>query len=188
MDALKEIARILKPRCVFGMIWNIEDCMLDPEILCSSNAGLHIPTLDNAPKSWNVHDGWEKTMRDVVWTFDDDQPRFRHEKWRQVFDDQNASNPLTLHFADPLFGLPLGEDSVEFTSWLSKEDIWARLRTLSQFAVLEGEELEKLRMTFEEGLKSEGTETDEEGRLAVHGRTVFFWASKIPAAPLNSGG
>ena len=127
-------------------------------------------------------------MKEVVWTFDDDSSRFRHEKWRQVFDDQNASNPLSLHFANPLFGLPLGEDSVEFTSWLSKEDVWGRLRTLSYLAVLEGKELEKVRNTFEESLKSEGTEIDETGRVAVHGRTVFFWTSKIPAEPLKSSG
>jgi hypothetical protein len=127
-------------------------------------------------------------MREVIWTFDDDSPRFRHEKWRQVFDDQNASDPLSMHLATPLFGLPIGEDSVEFTSWLSKEDIWGRLRTLSQLAVLEGEELDKIRTKFEESLKEEGTELDEQGRVAVHGRTVFYWSSKIPAVPLKSGG
>jgi len=168
MDALKEIARVLEPTGVFGMIWNIDDY--------------------NAPQSWTIHEGWEKAMRDVVWTFDDDSPRFRHEKWRQVFDEQNASNPLTLHFADPLFGLPIGEDSVEFTSWLSKEDIWSRLRTLSQFAILEGEELEKVRKAFEESLKSEGTEVNEDGRFALHGRTVFYWTSRIPSEPIRSGG
>jgi ubiquinone/menaquinone biosynthesis C-methylase UbiE len=26
MDALKEIARVLKPAGVLGMIWNIDDC------------------------------------------------------------------------------------------------------------------------------------------------------------------
>ena len=124
----------------------------------------------------------------MIWTFDDNSPRFRHEKWRQVFEDQNASNPLTLHLVDPLFGLPLGEDCVEFISWLSKEDIWGRLRTLSQFAVLEGEELERVRKRFEESLESEGTERDENGRFALHGRTVFYWTSKIPAEPLRSGG
>jgi hypothetical protein len=30
MDALKEIARVLKPAGVFGMIWNIDDCKLLP--------------------------------------------------------------------------------------------------------------------------------------------------------------
>ncbi|KAI1612300.1 S-adenosyl-L-methionine-dependent methyltransferase [Exophiala viscosa] len=168
MDALKEIARVLQPTGVFGGIWNIEDY--------------------NSPKSWEIHPGWESTMRDVVWTFDDNQPRFRHEKWREVFDEQNRSNPLTLHFADPLFGLPVGERSVDFETWLSKDDVWARLRTLSQIAVLEGDELEKVKKMFFDSVNSPDTETDEHGRVAVHGRTVFFWTSKIPAEPLKSGG
>ena len=143
---------------------------------------------DNTPESWEVHEGWEKAIKELVWTFDDDTPRFRHEKWRQVFDEQVSSNPLSLHVANPLFGLPLGEDSVEFKSWLSKEDLWGRLRTLSQLAVLEGEELDKVRRIFEDSLKLKGTEMDEDGKIAVHGRTVFFWTSKIPAEPLKSGG
>ncbi|EXJ71051.1 uncharacterized protein A1O5_06044 [Cladophialophora psammophila CBS 110553] len=168
MDALKEIARTLRPAGVFGMIWNIDDY--------------------NSPKSWNIHRGWEQAMRDVIWTFEDGSPRFRHEKWRQVFEDQTASNPLSVHFANPLFELPLGEGSVEFQSWLSKEELWARLRTLSQLAILEGEELDTVRKTFDESLKSEGTEINEDGLVAVHGRTVFFWTSKIPAEPLKSSG
>jgi hypothetical protein len=95
---------------------------------------------------------------------------------------------LTLHLADPLFGLPLGENSVEFTAWLSKEDLWGRLRTLSQLAILEGEELERVRKVFEGALESEGTEVDEQGRYAIHGRTVFYWTSKIPKEPMRSGG
>jgi hypothetical protein len=127
-------------------------------------------------------------MREVIWTFDDASPRFRHEKWRQVFEDQTAGNPFSIQFKTPLFTLPLGEDSVEFTTWLTKEEIWSRLRTLSQLAVLEGEELNKARRAFEESLNSEGTEVDEQGRVAVHGRTVFFWTSRIPAEPLKRGG
>jgi len=168
MDALKEIARVLQETGVFGGIWNIEDY--------------------NSPLSWKIHSGWESKMRDVIWTFDDDSPRFRHEKWRQVFDEQVKSNPLSLQSADPLFGLPLGESSVEFETWLSKDAVWSRLRTLSQLAILEGDELEKVRATFFDSVNSEDTETDESGRVAVHGRTVFFWTSKIPTEPLKSGG
>ncbi|OAG45414.1 hypothetical protein AYO21_00048 [Fonsecaea monophora] len=167
-EALKEISRTLRPAGVFGMIWNIDDY--------------------NSPKSWTIHPGWEQAMRDVIWTFEDGSPRFRHEKWRQVFEDQTASNPLSATFANPLFGLPLGEGSVEFTSWLSKEDIWARLRTLSQLAILEGEELDKVRKAFDDSLRSEGTVIDRDGLIAVHGRTVFFWTKKIPAEPLKSSG
>lgn len=85
-------------------------------------------------------------MKDLTWSFDDNNPRFRHEKWRAVFDDQDKVTPFTIQAADPLFSLPIGEDSVQFTKWLSKEALWDRYFTLSQIAVLKGEELEVRRI------------------------------------------
>lgn len=117
----------------------------------------------------------------MIWTFDDSSPRFRHEKWRQVFEDQSTSGQ------SPLFSVPLNEAALEFTSWLSKEDLWGRLRTLSQLAILEGEELQKVRGTFEESLKRPGTEVDEAGRVAVHGRTVLYWTQKVGEEPRGGG-
>ncbi|EXJ96068.1 hypothetical protein A1O1_01194 [Capronia coronata CBS 617.96] len=154
-DAVKEIARISQSSGAFGLIWNIEDY--------------------NAPKSWNIHPGWEFTMRDIIWSFDDNSPRFRHEKWRQVFDDQAESTTL--------FRMPLAEDSVNFETCLQKDAVWSRLRTLSQLAVLEGEALEEVRKQFFESVNSANTETDESGRIVVHGRTVFFWTSKVSPQP-----
>ncbi len=84
---------------------------------------------------------WESQIRDLTWTLDDDVPRFRHEKWRQCFDEQLASTPFSLTSADPLFSLPLGEGSVRFETWLSKDDIWKRYKTLSQISVLAEEKL-----------------------------------------------
>jgi hypothetical protein len=85
---------------------------------------------------------WESKIHDLTWTFDDEHPRFRHEKWRKCFDDQLASSPLSLTSADPMFSLPLGEGSVSFETPLNKDEIWQRYRTLSQIAVLGGEKLE----------------------------------------------
>lgn len=81
-------------------------------------------------------------MKDIVWSYDDQHPRFRHEKWRQVFENQVSSTPFTIQAADPLFSLPLGEDSAEFIYWLSPDAIWDRFHSLSQIAVLEGDELD----------------------------------------------
>ena len=81
-------------------------------------------------------------MKDITWSFDDDHPRFRHEQWQQVFEKQLRSTPFSIQSADPLFSLPLGEDFVNFTYWLSPEAVWKRYHSLSQIAVLEGEELE----------------------------------------------
>ena len=85
---------------------------------------------------------WESTIRDLTWSFDDDIPRFRHKQWRKCFDAQLASKSLSLTSADPLFSLPLGEGTVSFETWLSRDDVWERYKTLSQVAVLGGDKLE----------------------------------------------
>ncbi|KAI9872997.1 MAG: hypothetical protein M1830_000951 [Pleopsidium flavum] len=121
-DALKEIHRVLQPSSVFAMIWNIEDY--------------------NGPESWHPTTIWESKIKAITWRLDDQHPRFRHEQWRQVFEEQLTTTPFTINAADPLFSLPLGEESVKFTYWLSKEAVWERYSTLSQIAVLEPTEKE----------------------------------------------
>jgi hypothetical protein len=142
---------------------------------------------DNAPTSWDVT-GWEAAVRDLTWTFDDNKARYRHEQWRQVFDDQLKSNPLSINAADPLFSIPLGQGSVPFEIWLTKEDLWKRYRTISHMAVLDGEKLEQMRKAFDDALDAKDVQTDEQGRVAVHGYTVFAWTTRIPGSPLRSGG
>ncbi|MCJ1461325.1 hypothetical protein MMC28_011707 [Mycoblastus sanguinarius] len=130
-EALEEIYRVLSPGRVFGMIWNIEDY--------------------NAPRSWTPTTEWEAKMKDITWSFGNNVARLRHEKWKEVFEKQLKSTPFSIQAANPLFSLPLGEESVTFTHRLSREAIWERYQTLSQFAVLEGEELavSRLARTFE---------------------------------------
>lgn len=38
--------------------------------------------------------------------------------------------------------MPLGEETEEWTVWLTRGELWDRYRTLGQIAVLEGEGLE----------------------------------------------
>lgn len=103
-----------------GLIWNIDDY--------------------NAPRSYKPKTSWERMAHDLIWTFDDNEPRFRHEKWRQVFDDQIKSTPLSLIKAnDQYWSLPLGEHQEEYQVWLSKEQVWERYNTLSQISSLEGD-------------------------------------------------
>ena len=96
---------------------------------------------DNAPESWVPTTKWESKLKDMTWASGNDNPRFRHSQWREVFDKQLESTPLTIQSADPLFSLPIGEEIVEFTHWLSPDAVWDRFHTLSQFAVLEGQQL-----------------------------------------------
>ncbi len=97
----------------------------------------------NAPRAHKSVTAWEDRLNELVWSFDDDQPRFRHEKWRQVFDEQVKATPLSLLVAsddEQLFSLPLAEHVERFEVVLSKEQIWQRFNTLSHIAILEGEE------------------------------------------------
>jgi len=73
-----------------------------------------------------------------MWSHDDDLPRFRHNEWQKVFDEQlNGS-------ASSLFTLPLGGKTIKWTQWLTKEAVWERFHTISMIAVLTGKELEVL--------------------------------------------
>jgi hypothetical protein len=99
--------------------------------------------VDNQTQEATKTTKWEAKLNDFIWTFEDDAPRFRNAKWKAVFENQIKPTPLTITaFASPLFSLPLGEDEVKWTVWLTKENIWKRFSTLSQIAVLEGEALE----------------------------------------------
>nr|POF03131.1 putative methyltransferase-like c25b8.10 [Quercus suber] len=159
MESLREIHRVLKTHGCLGLIWNIESY--------------------NAPRGHKASTSWEVKAHELIWSFDDNEPRFRHEQWRKVFDEQTKSTPLSLLIAndDQLFALPLGEDTESFEVKLTKEKIWERFATLSQIAVLEGEDLEK---TLMDALNADDVEVDEKNEVAVHGETYTAWTSKIP--------
>lgn len=112
-------------------------------------------------------------------------PRFRHLKWRQVFEKQQDSNPLqtlkdTFTHHMPQFSLPLGEESVEWVIYLSDEAIWDRYSTLSQIANLNGSDrFEEVRKEVFDALKEEGVERNAAGEVAVHGRTFMAWTSRV---------
>ncbi|KAM0287748.1 hypothetical protein ACHAQH_000279 [Verticillium albo-atrum] len=171
-SALKEIHRILKPRASLGLIWNIEDY--------------------NKPADWKASTHWEQLLNELIHSLDGDgQARFRNNTWRDCFDEQ-ASNPLKtvaeyavpgIATADdnkaPWFSVPIGEDSVPFTVWLTDDALWKRLATLSQVAVLEGEELARFRARLAEILGQESVERNERGEVALHGKTFFAWTSRL---------
>ena len=58
-----------------------------------------------------------------------------------MFDEGLKNTRLTTSVADPLFSLPLSEEIFRWTAWLPKDALWERYHTLSQIAVLEGEDL-----------------------------------------------
>jgi hypothetical protein len=141
----------------FGLIWNIEDY--------------------NQARSYPVQTKWAATIRKRMFhlddTTDDNAPRFRNEKWRAIFAEQSPK----LVAGDG--GTVLSEDEVRWTSWLKKEDLWKRWRTLSQIAILQGDALQEARTFFDDAVDDPSTQRDQQGRIAVHGVTIVAWARKI---------
>ena len=97
---------------------------------------------DNAPKLWEPTTEWEGKLKAIIWSSGNENPRLRHEQWKEVFENQVESTPLTIQAADPRFSLPLGIEQITWTHWLKPEAVWERFHTLSQIAVLQGESLE----------------------------------------------
>ncbi|KAL9067211.1 MAG: hypothetical protein Q9161_007011 [Pseudevernia consocians] len=155
--------------------------------------------------SWKPATGWEGKLKDITWSSGNEDVRFRHEQWRTVFEKQLESTPFSIQSADPLFSLPLGEEYVEFTQWLSPDAIWEsskpvrwsrRKRASGELMMgyicvvksrgsLQGKDTKKKVL---EATGAADVEKNENGELELHGRTYSAWSTAIPGAPLKSGG
>lgn len=111
-------------------------------------------------------------------------PDIYRKKWKEIFEKQAPGNPLQVvkdTFLDhlPKFSLPLGEDSVKWTVWLSEDALWARINTLSQITVLKGDERENAIKVFKDALAGDDVERNDKGEIAAHGVTYFAWTDRI---------
>ncbi|KAK0315875.1 hypothetical protein LTR01_001175 [Friedmanniomyces endolithicus] len=159
--ALKEIHRVLRPHGTLALLWNIEDY--------------------NAPRTYPASTPWESTMRELTWTFQDDEARFRHQEWKKVFEDQSRSSPWSLLVAgEQFFALPLGEWEEGFEVRLGKREVWERYATISSIVVQGAGEREKTHKTVMDALNGPEVEVNDKGEVALHGRTFVVWTSKIP--------
>jgi hypothetical protein len=105
-------------------------------------------------------------------------------KWNTVFEAQTETTPLqtvidTFKHNFPDFSLPLGLEDVFWTVYLTDEDIWSRFYTLSQIAILKGEELDKIKKQVFDTLRGEEVERNAAGEVALHGRTHLAWTSRV---------
>ncbi|PNY24651.1 methyltransferase-like [Tolypocladium capitatum] len=152
-DALEEIRRVLKPGGKLGVIWNIEDY--------------------NQPRRWTGSTEWEQAMKELILSLPPGgPPRFRDDKWREVFDRQSRA-------AKPLFSTPAGEERLPFTVRLSKERLWDRINTLSQVAVLEGTDRAAFVARFEQILKDGDGNWNGKGEVEFHGTTSSTWTTRL---------
>lgn len=116
----------------------------------------------------------------MLWSLPGDgQSRFKEGVWRNVFERQLKGNPLVLSDTMPLFSLPLGEDRVDWTVWLTEDALWSRFATLSHVAVLEGQARDEVYEKFRKILAGGDVERNENAEIAVHGTTYFAWTSRL---------
>ncbi|VBB72789.1 Putative methyltransferase [Podospora comata] len=122
----------------------------------------------NKPREWKATTTWEEKLNSWIYSISSDgQPRFRDGQWRGALEDQQ------------LFALPLSEETVKWTVWLSEGALWSRINTLSQVAILEGSDREAAVRVFKEALQSPDVERNEKGEIALHGVTYFVWTKKL---------
>lgn len=139
---------------------------------------------DNGARDWTPKSKLDQRLKDIVRSTEDGQPRFRHMKWKDVFENQTETTPLqtlvdtfTKNF--PSFSLPLGEETVAWTTWLSDEAVWARFSTLSHIANLSKEKRNRVQQQVVEALGGDYVERNEKGEAALHGLTYFAWTSRV---------
>lgn len=178
-ESLKEIHRALRPGAAFGMIWNVEDCTIQ-----TPRPFLSLTYEDNGAKSWQATTKWEQKLKDIVAGLEDGLPRFRDMRWKEVFEKQLDTTPLqtlkdTFTHDLPNFSLPIGEEEVKWTVFLTDDGVWSRYSTLSQIANLKEKEKEEVRSAVLTALKDETTERNGKDEVAVHGVTYLAWTSRI---------
>lgn len=105
-------------------------------------------------------------------------------QWKKVFEKQQDSTPLqtlkdTFTHHLPTFSLPLGEDTIKWTVYLTEEGVWSRYSTLSQVANLKAARKEEVRKRVFDALRDSDVERNEHGEVAVHGVTYLAWTSRV---------
>ncbi|KAL9112588.1 MAG: hypothetical protein Q9227_003159 [Pyrenula ochraceoflavens] len=127
-DMLREVHRVLVPNGVLFLLWNEEDY---------NSQTNHQPTTR-----------WETEMRNIAWTFDDKQRKFRNASWQDVFAEaKDAYQDKDINSApQALFDLPLQKETTTWTVWLTKQELWDRLSTLSFIASLADSEQKACRL------------------------------------------
>lgn len=145
------------------MIWNIESY--------------------NQPPDWPTASQWERDLNDMINGLDDGHPRFRHMRWMDAFDEQIKPNPMQAlrdSFSNmSRFSLPLGTDKVEWTVWLTPDQLWNRLCTLSQIVVMKDNERAHTRRLFEAAMAREDCVLNEQGQIMLTGCTYSVWTQAL---------
>ncbi|KAF9774516.1 hypothetical protein IL306_007470 [Fusarium sp. DS 682] len=152
-ESLKEIHRVVKPGAKLGLIWNAEEY--------------------NRPESWPASTKWEQELSELNFNKKtDNEPRFRHLLWKQVFERQAEAEK-------PFFSTPIETEKITWSIWLTPDALWDRFDTLSWNKLRQGEERRLFREEFDKIIKGGDAKFNEKGEIELHGCTFFAWTSRL---------
>lgn len=135
------------------------------------------PPPDNQPRGWKASTRWERELNELILALPaDGPPRFRDDKWREVFERQAAERDEEKR----LVSTPIAEERLPFAVWRTRELLWDRVNTLSQVYMLErGGPREAFRARFDEILDGADGSWNDEGEIEFHGTTVYAWTTRL---------
>jgi hypothetical protein len=82
--------------------------------------------------------------------------------------------------SNSLFSLPLGEQTFEWTVWLSEDALWDRFKTMGHVAQLDEAGLKDTRAVFDDAMKCDDVVKNDKGEVEMPGLTLVVWTSGIP--------
>lgn len=128
---------------------------------------------DNQPLNWVASTRWEDALKRIILPLKPDgTPRFRDDKWWEVFERQSRA-------AEAYFSTPIGQEKVPFAVWRTKDLLWDRVNTLSQVAILSKEDKAEFKAKFDDILKGNDQVWNDKGEVEFHGYLVYGWTTRL---------
>lgn len=129
------------------MVWNIEDY--------------------NSPWSLQPQTNWESQLRELIWSLDDGQPRFKSEAWQGVFTDPKVAQ---------LFRLPLQIECLRLHQVIDVADLESRIFTYCMLQNASDDQRKKHRQRVRRILRESGDAG--ENQIEMRTSVIAAWTRK----------
>ncbi|KAG0747287.1 hypothetical protein G6F57_007487 [Rhizopus arrhizus] len=142
IKSLQELHRVLKPGGYLFLIWNLES---------------------------RDRSEWIGKLRDLYEQHELSAPQYRHGKWKDVFNTEEAKS---------LYTLPLQHQRFNNDIPTVRSLVWTRILSKSYVAILNEEEQEKLHQKVEKVMNDYQFPADDNETFIYRHDTDLFWCQK----------